>query len=135
MDRLVDHLFVFEGEGVIRDFPGNYTDYRLWLEEEGRRSTEARSGSTVKVAAAKSTPEESGSADNRQKLSFKEKREYEQLEQDIERLEQEKEALHQMLNSGTPDHNLLAQWGRELELVEAQLEAKSDRWLELAERV
>jgi ATP-binding cassette subfamily F protein uup len=127
MDRLVEHLFVFEGEGRIKDFPGNYTDYREeQAEEEARRREQA-----AKVAAptAKAAP---ATADKK-KLSFKEKQEYERLEAEIDGLETRKKELVGKLNAGSAKHEELTGWAREIEQIEADIDKKSDRWLELGE--
>jgi ATP-binding cassette subfamily F protein uup len=127
MDRLVEHLFVFEGEGRIKDFPGNYTDYREELaEEEARRREQA-----AKIAApvAKAAP----ASAEKKKLSFKEKQEYERLEAEIDGLETRKKELVGKLNAGSAKHEELTGWAREIEQIEAEIDQKSDRWLELGE--
>ncbi|CAN5862582.1 ABC-F family ATP-binding cassette domain-containing protein [soil metagenome] len=134
MDQLVEHLFVFEGSGQIRHFPGNYTDYREWLKERERETEKeamAAKPSPPPPAAAPAAPEpkEAGS----RKASFAEKREYEQLEKEIERLENQKQKLIADLNGGTPDHTQLREWAEELKKTDLALDQKSERWLELAE--
>ncbi len=130
MDRLVDHLFVFEGAGQIRDFPGNYTDYREWLEEEELLRKEAAVKST---AASAVRPVATPVSTDKKKLSFKEKQEYERLEGEIDRLETRKKELVGKMNNGTVSHEELMQWSREIEGIEADINTKSDRWLELGE--
>lgn len=131
-DRVSDHIFVFNGNGDIKDFPGNYTEYRDWREEE--------KALVAKVASeknAKGTPVKQGWRDDsvKRKLTFKEQREYETLETEIEQLENEKVQLEQEMSSGVLDNNTLLQKSmRVAELLE-QIEQKSTRWLELSEFV
>ena len=133
LDQLVDHLFVFEGEGKIRDFPGNYTDYRLWLEEQESSSrqeaAEARSAPKAEVPVA-TTPKATDTA--KRKLSYKEQREMEQLETDMAAMEERKATLIQKLNSGG-SHEELTAWAREIEEITDSLGEKEMRWLELSE--
>lgn len=126
MDHLVDQLFIFEGDGKIRQFNGNYTDYRDWVEEE-----EAKAESKSKGVA--STPVKEEKSSDKKKASFKEKQEYEALEKEIAKLEAKKKELNELLNGGTTDHAQLVQWGGELENVTRVLDEKTLRWLELAE--
>ncbi len=121
MDRLVDHLFVFSMGKPVRDFVGNYTDYRESLEQETQAPKES---SKPKVERVKTAP---------RKMSFKEKRELEEIEKELETLAQKKESLTNQLNSGEGDHRDLAQWGTELQRVEKEIDAKEMRWLELSE--
>lgn len=128
MDKLVEHLFVFEGEGFIKDFPGNYTDYRAWIEEG-----EAKDKEETK-AASKSTPKETKPAApvNKPKLSFKEQKEYETLGVEIARLEAKKQQLTVQLNAGG-SYSELAAWAKEIEQITEQLDEKELRWLELSD--
>ena len=129
MDRLVEHLFVFEGEGKIKDFPGNYTDYREDLaEEEARRKEQA-----AKAAVSAAKPVAGPSTTDKKRLSFKEKQEYERLEAEIDGLETRKKELVSKLNAGSAKHEELTGWAREIEQIEAEIDKKSDRWLELGE--
>jgi ATP-binding cassette subfamily F protein uup len=132
MDQLVDHLFVFEGEGKIRDFPGNYTDYREWLEDEEKQrkaASAAAAKSPAPIPVAKSiTP-----LPAQKKVSFKEKQEYEQLEKDIAKLEHQKRGLVEKLASNLASHQELTSWALEIEEIDRQISEKSDRWLELGE--
>lgn len=125
MDQLVDHLFVFEGEGVIKDFPGNYTDYRFYKEEGEANKEKAPSISKPKTSENKNQ--------EKRKLSYNEKKEYEQLENEIAQIETQKEALVNKLNSGSQDHEELAKWAKEIKELDKLIEEKSDRWLELGE--
>ncbi len=133
MDRLVEHMFVFEGEGSIRDFPGNYTDYREWLEEKEAQDKIVSSKTakpSVEIPAQTTTLEAP-----KRKLSFKEQKEYETLEKEIEALEQKKATLVEKLTTGSPNHADVAGWSKEIQTIEKELAVKSDRWLELAEFV
>jgi ATP-binding cassette subfamily F protein uup len=127
MDRLVDHLFVFEGGGEVRDFPGNYTQYRLSLKEnEPTTTTEpAKSAAPVKQVV-KSIAEP-------KRLSFKEKREFELLEKEIEALNLEKEKLSTSLSSGQTSFEDLQKMSERIAEITRILDEKEFRWLELSE--
>jgi ATP-binding cassette subfamily F protein uup len=131
MDRLVDHLFVFEGEGEIRDFPGNYSQYRIWLkekEEAGNQKPEAISQkSEIKTETNKPVTVE------KRKLSYKEKREFEQLQQEISSLEKEKQTITEQLNSGSLPFEQLQQLALRISEITGLLDEKEMRWLELSE--
>ncbi len=129
MDRLVDHMFVFEGNGKIRDFPGNYSHYRIWQKEEERKEAEEKAAQKKEEAAKveQQKPKE------KKKLSYKEQREFEQIEKDLPKLEQEKADLtEKMTNPDLPYEELEAVSKRMQELTE-ELEEKELRWLELSE--
>ncbi|GAB2795637.1 ABC-F family ATP-binding cassette domain-containing protein [Rhabdobacter roseus] len=130
LDRLVDHLFVFEGEGRIRDFPGNYTDYREWQQarEAEQKQASSKAASTPREVPAPSSSE----AAPKRKLSYKEQRELESLEKEIATLEQRKTQLLGQLNGGGT-HEELTAWATEIEQLTATLEDKEMRWLELSE--
>ncbi|MCW3070525.1 MAG: transporter related [Bacteroidetes bacterium] len=135
MDKLVDHLFVFEGNGVVRDFPGNYTEYRDKKEWEDRNKPAEQIAAPVEKAEEKKaapviTPEP---AANKKKPSFKEKFEYEQLEKEIAALEKEKETLSEKLNSGISDHAEITKCSQRISQIIAELDEKGLRWLELGE--
>lgn len=132
MDRLVEHVFVMsEDSGHIKDFPGNYTDYRQALQQEVSASQSKKN----KPSKIQSSPVK----DKQNKPSFKEKREYERLEQEIETLEEKKQQLSDKLNeislSGSADHEALESIAAEIEAMNQQISDKSDRWLELSERM
>jgi ABC transport system ATP-binding/permease protein len=132
MDRLVNHLFVFEGEGVVRDFPGNYTDYRDALSTGQWVATTSRSNpTTAKAVPAK--PIEAATTPTKKKLSFKEQKEFETLEKEIQALGRRKQELEEWLNGGTTDHQALTAWAAELQQVGHDLDEKEFRWLELSE--
>jgi ATP-binding cassette subfamily F protein uup len=125
MDRLVDHLFVFEGDGVVRDFPGNYTQYRLWeKEQDEERKTETP---VSKPETPNPKPETA------KRLSYKEKRELEQLQQDIAALEKEKVEVTEKLNSGAVPFDQLQQLSVRISEITTLLDEKELRWLELSE--
>jgi ATP-binding cassette subfamily F protein uup len=131
MDQLVDHLFVFEGEGKIRNFPGNYTDYREWLEEgEKQRKAEAAAKTPAAIPIAK---QDTSASASKKKISFKEKQEYEQLEKEIEKLEHKKRGLVEKLAINVASHQEMTSWALEIEEIDRQIAHKSDRWLELGE--
>lgn len=135
MDRLVDHVFVMEGEGKIRDYPGNYTDYREWRNNQPKVSPPKIEPSATETKNQKPTqPVTDNTATSKKRLSFKEQREYETLEKEIAELEQRKADVLGQLNQGG-HHEQLTALARELEDLDQQLSEKSDRWLELAEYV
>ena len=123
MDKLVDHLFVFEGDGLISDFTGNYTEYRQAADKQNKEDKK-------KVTAPK--PKQAAEA-VKKKRSFKENREMEMLEKDIAALEQEKQNIEQQLSSPTGDHQAIGVLSERLMIVSNELDEKSMRWLELAE--
>lgn len=129
MDKVVDHLLVFNGEGVIRDFPGNYTQYRDVAAMETKEAAEAK--------AARKQPEaptrKDYHNDTRRRLTYKEKQEYLQLEKEIELLENEKKQIEEALCSGTLGVEELTEKSIRLPKLEKELDDKSTRWLELAE--
>ena len=129
MDRCVDHTFVFMGDGVIKDFPGNYSEYRAW--KEAHEKEEA----TVQKQKAESKPAKprSNNRDKSQKLTFKEKREFEELTESIERLTKEKEELFNLFNSGEQIDDVATKASR-FEEVKDLLDEMELRWLELSEK-
>lgn len=129
MDRCVDHTFVFMGDGVIKDFPGNYSEYRAW--KEAHEKEEA----TVQKQKAESKPakQRSNNRDKSQKLTFKEKREFEDLTESIERLTKEKEELFNLFNSGEQIDDVATKASR-FEEVKDLLDEMELRWLELSEK-
>ncbi|MEM6297451.1 MAG: ABC-F family ATP-binding cassette domain-containing protein, partial [Bacteroidota bacterium] len=127
MDQLVEHLFVFEGEGKIRDFPGNYSDYKSEvLDVSSTENKKVEKEPSEKVEKVKET---------KTKLSFKEKREFEALENEIADLEERKAEITQQMSSTEADFEQLQAWGEELEQLTETLEEKEMRWLELSEYV
>ncbi|MFV0590904.1 MAG: ABC-F family ATP-binding cassette domain-containing protein [Draconibacterium sp.] len=129
MDKIVDHLFIFEGEGTVNDFPGNYTIYRNKVEEAQERE-QVKAKAQEKTQAKAKTEEKSQS---KRKLSYNEKREFEQLEKEIPELEQKKSELENAMNSGKLPHDELYEKSLELDKIKTLLDEKEFRWLELSE--
>lgn len=127
MDKLVDHLFVFEGDGRIKDFPGNYTDYRNWLQKNS-------SGEKAAAKPKKDPVPTPRTASKKEKLSFREQQEYQKIESEIDQLEEKKQELLVKMNSGELDHEKLNDTAKSLEQVSQKIDQLSDRWLELSER-
>ena len=126
MDKVVDHLLVFKGQGEIKDFPGNYTQYREWASmEESRESRDTRE--------SRDSNKPSYRHDDRRRLSYKEKREMEQLEKDIAALEDEKKQIEEALCGGTTSVDEITAMSKRLPLLNEELDEKSMRWLELSE--
>ncbi|GAB3648197.1 ABC-F family ATP-binding cassette domain-containing protein [Echinicola sediminis] len=129
MDRLVEHLFVFQGEGAIKDFPGNYTDLREWEKEQESLATSIKQEKKAEVETTKSADPKKKS----NKASFKQKQEFKQVQEQINQLEEEKSALVQKINKGTEDHETLLDWSTSIQTITEQLEELEFRWLELSE--
>lgn len=129
MDKVVDHIFVFNGEGDIKDFPGNYSDWRGWREEE--KSIVAKQ--TAEKSAKNAAPKQSYRTETKRKLTFKERKEYENLEEEIMALEEEKSALEQEMSSGTLDNSTLLEKAARIEVVIGLIDQKTNRWIELSE--
>lgn len=126
MDKIVDHLLVFKGMGEVKDFPGNYTQYRDWQK--------LVSNSAEKPQSADSKREKKNYRnDQRRKMTFKEKREFEQLEKDIASLEEEQKQIEEELCSGTLSVDMLTEKSKRLPAIKEELDEKSMRWLELSE--
>ena len=128
MDKVVDHLLVFRGQGDIKDFPGNYTQYREWEKMEASNSSP-----TSPTSNTGSTSKSSYRHDDRRRLSYKEKREMEQLEQDIAALEDEKKQIEEALCGGTTSVDEITAMSKRLPILNDELDEKSMRWLELSE--
>jgi ATP-binding cassette subfamily F protein uup len=132
MDKLVDHLFVFEGDGYIRDYPGNYTDYRSWKEDKEEQEI-AESEKQAFLKSVSSKPPVVESSEPKRKMNYKEQKEYENLAIEIEVLEKKKMILVEKMNAGEGSHEELASWAKEFEEISNTIEEKELRWLELAE--
>ncbi len=129
LDKIVDHLFVFTGDGNVKDFVGTYSEYREFIQE--KRRAEARAARAEKPAA---TPREKPApASDKKKLSWKEQREKEQIEADLPVLEARKAALEEEMSSGTLSLDALNAKSREIEQILADIELKELRWIELSE--
>lgn len=125
LDNIVDHLFVFEGNGVIKDFPGNYRDYRKWHDEFAKENEVANKPNEKNTEKPKT--------ERQQKMTFKERKEFEQLSTEIERLTAEKAALDTLFNSGEEIPDIIEKSAKYNELKEL-LDEKEMRWLELSEK-
>jgi ATP-binding cassette subfamily F protein uup len=134
MDRLVDHLFVFEGGGFVRDFPGNYTQYRIWLKEQETAKANG-SSSPTKAATIEPTAQVAPAAPApvKKKMTFKEKHEFEKLEKEMPALEKEKEKLTTALSDETLNYDQITVLADSLTKVTQTLEEMELRWLELSE--
>ena len=140
MDKVVDHLLVFKGEGEIQDFPGNYTQYRDWSRLQEKDEAE-KVAATAKNAGNNNTAANDGAGtakrdanfENKRKMSYKEKREYEQLTQEIEKLTNEQKKLEEALCSGTLSVEELTEKSKRLPEIKDELDEKEMRWLELSE--
>ena len=132
MDKVVDHLLVFKGEGEIQDFPGNYTQYREWCRLQPKTE-----GEEAEKKATKPTPKEQPSAtqkkEGKRKMTYKEKREYEQLTKELEQLENEQKTLEEALCSGQLSVEELTEKSKRLPEIKDEIDEKEMRWLELAE--
>ena len=141
LDSIADHLFVFEGDGKVKDFPGNYTEYRAWRDERDRKEKESKEKEdAAKVTAASSASTDGqgsrlsrGGLERAPKLTFKERKELEALTAEIDALTNEKQALEQLFNSGEaiPD---IAEKSKRYTEVSSLLDEKEMRWLELSEK-
>ena len=131
MDRLVEHLFVFEGEGVIRDFPGNYTDFREW-EKENQSEDRSPKLEEVKSEKQESRIEKQESAP-KVKASYKQKQEFKKINESIAKLEGEKATITDQIAAGTSDVNQLMTWTNRLQAIDGELEELELAWLELSE--
>jgi ATP-binding cassette subfamily F protein uup len=132
MDRLVDHLFAFEGKGIIKDFPGNYSQYRTWKQLEENKPKPV---TNISSAADKHEAKPKFETGVKPKISFKENNEFELLEKEIPALENEKKLLEVKLNNGSLDFEKLQSISEEISELIILLDKKETRWLELSERV
>ncbi|MCC6289410.1 MAG: ABC-F family ATP-binding cassette domain-containing protein [Chitinophagaceae bacterium] len=130
MDRLTDHLFVFDGNGEIKDFPGNYTQYRLWKKEQEDKKTMAPVVNKSQAVETDSPP-----SPEKRKISYKEKREFEILQKEITILENEKTEISRQLNEGTLPYDQLQKFSQRIGELSEQLDEKEMRWLELSELI
>lgn len=129
MDKVVDHIFVFNGEGDIKDFPGNYSDWRDWrIEEKAAAAKEA-----AEKSAKNAPPKQSYRTETKRKLTFKERKEYEGLEEEIMMLEEEKASIEEAMSSGTLDNDTLLKHSMRIQEVIELIDTKTDRWVELSE--
>ena len=125
MDKVVDHLLVFNGQGDIRDFPGNYSDYREWKQAKLNREKEESKPKEEKIQKVR--------LNEKRRMTFKERKEFEQLEKEIAALEEEKKAIEDSLCSGELSVDELTEKSKRLPLLNDELDEKIMRWLELSE--
>lgn len=125
MDKVVDHLLVFKGQGDIRDFPGNYSDYRDWKLAKAEHEKEAAKPKEEKTQRVR--------LNDKRRMTFKERKEFEQLEKEIAALEEEKKQIEDALCSGTLSVDELTEKSKRLPLLNDELDEKTMRWLELSE--
>ncbi len=125
MDKVVDHLLVFNGQGDIRDFPGNYSDYREWKQSKEESEKQEAKPAEEKVARVR--------LNEKRRMSFKERQEYERLEKEIAELEKEKADIEAELCSGNLNVDELTEKSKRLPLINDEIDEKSMRWLELSE--
>ncbi len=128
MDKIIDHLLVFEGQGRIKDFPGNYTQYREWASLQPQEKTP-----TATNSKEENDPKKNYRNDTKRKLSYKEKREFEQLEEEIIQLEEEQKALEDALSGSELSVEEITEKSKRLASLKNELDEKSFRWLELSE--
>ena len=132
MDKVVDHLLVFKGDGEIQDFPGNYTQYREWCRLQPKAVSES-SEHKVTTKEGRETAKVTQKNEGRRKMTYKEKREYEQLTTDLDQLAAEQKALEEALCSGTLSVEQLTEMSKRLPELKDEIDEKEMRWLELAE--
>ena len=132
MDKVVDHLLVFKGEGEIQDFPGNYTQYREWCRLQPKTEGEGAEKKATKPTA-KEQPSATQKKEGKRKMTYKEKREYEQLTKELEQLENEQKVLEEALCSGQLSVEELTEKSKRLPEIKDEIDEKEMRWLELAE--
>jgi ATP-binding cassette subfamily F protein uup len=138
MDKMVDHIFVFEGQGKIKDIVGNYTEYRQMLQDgikQDRQDKADAAKQQKQVAAIAPKPVAQTSQPEKKKLSFKEKQEFDSLEKELEVLETEKEKFTLILSDGSKSNDEIMEAGSKLGEIVQAIETKTERWLELAEGV
>ena len=124
MDKVVDHLLVFKGNGVIKDFPGNYTQYRDWQSLKSEKDAQEEKSTKEKRSYRNET---------KRKMTFKEKTEFARLEAEIDGLEKEKKEIEQALSGGQLSSDEIVKLSKRLPIVNEELDEKSMRWLELSE--
>lgn len=136
MDKMVDHVFVFEGQGAIKDIIGNYTEYRKQIVQEGRRDKKADPKEKVEAVKVTQISAQAAPAEKeKKKLSFKEKEEFNQIEKDLEKLEAEKEQQTLILSDANSSNDDIMNAGIKLAEIVAKIETATERWMELVEYV
>ncbi len=132
MDKMVDHVFVFEGQGAIKDIIGNYTEYRKQIAQDAKRDKKPNE-EKEKIEVVKVTQLSNNNSVEKKKLSFKEKEEFKQLEKDLEKLEEEKNALTHVLSDSKSSNDDIMKAGTKLSEIVQKIETTTERWMELAE--
>ena len=131
MDKVVDHLLIFQGEGVVKDFPGNYTQYREWLAMDSKEKlVEKNNVCNVDFVSPKGN---NYHHDARKRLSYNEKREFEQLGKDLVLLEEEKKEIEEKFSNGMLSIDEITKLSKRLPEVKSAIDEKETRWLELSE--
>ncbi len=132
MDKVADHLLIFEGEGRIKDFPSSYSDYLVWRDMKAQHEAEQRAAEAAKIAKPVESPKPKS---NSNKLSYKEKQEFESLEKELEELEEEKSSLENQLGSGDLSVEALTSKSERIAVIINDIDEKTMRWLELSEKL
>ncbi len=132
MDKVADHLLIFEGEGRIKDFPSSYSDYLVWRDMKAQHEAEQRAAEAAKIAKPVESPKPKS---NSNKLSYKEKQEFEALEKELEELEEEKSSLENQLGSGDLSVEALTSKSERIAVIINDIDEKTMRWLELSEKL
>lgn len=133
MDKVVDHLLVFKGQGIVKDFPGNYTQYREWQSLQSASEDKKESRGNAENIGLPKADSRSYRESSKRKMSFKEKREFESLEKEIADLENEKKQIEMSLSSGNMSVDEITTMSKRLPILNDELDEKSMRWLELSE--
>jgi ATP-binding cassette subfamily F protein uup len=133
MDRLVEHLFVFEGEGKIKDFPGNYTDFREWEKENSSKSLESSTKTSEPKTEVLEIKSDQTNSSPKPKASYKQKQEFKKTNEAIAKLEGEKENITQKISEGIDDHEELMKLSNRIGEIDSELEELEMSWLELSE--
>ncbi len=133
MDKVVDHLLVFKGQGIVKDFPGNYTQYREWQSLQSASEDKKESQGNAENVGLSKADSRSHRESSKHKMSFKEKREFEVLEKEIAALENEKKQIEMSLSSGNISVDEITTMSKRLPILNDELDEKSMRWLELSE--
>ncbi len=134
MDKVADHLLVFEGEGRTKDFPSSYTDFLVWRDLKAQQEQQEREAKRSVAAPQSSATTQQPKRNQSTKLSFNERREFEQIEAELPKLEQQKSDLEQELSSGTLSVDELTSKSEQISQLMEQIDEKTMRWLELSER-
>jgi len=134
MDKIVDHLFVFRGQAVIEDFPGNYTDFRVY-EDSREPNTPKAKAAAAKTTNAASDGKKSWKAENPTKLSYNEQKEFSKIERELKKLELEKKGIEELFGAGNMDPDEVVKHSKKLKEISTSIEAKEERWFELSAKI